>query len=761
MKFATDILKRAVALLFAGLLLFSLVESPSPARAQEEDTTFTARLSGSNQAPPLTTQASGELTATLDGDSLFVTGSFENLSAAYTASHLHTGLAGQDGGVEIGLTATTTGNTSGEWDIQENRFELTAAQKEMLLDRELYVNVHSEKYTAGEIRGQLLMEADAHYEAVLSGGSQVPANNTTASGNLVAELHGDSLLVSGAFKGLSDTYSASHFHLALAGQNGGVEIGLSATGGTNDTTGTWSIDENRYELTAAQKTALQARELYVNVHSAAYPGGEVRGQVTPRSDPYFEATLTGTAKTSPVVTEASGNMLAEVRGDSLFVSGAFEGLSSAYAASHLHVGLAGASGGVEIPLSATSTNGDTSGTWATSANAIELTSEQKDLLWDRELYINVHSSDHGGGEIRGQVLPISSLYFQTTLSGMNEVDPDTSSATGGAVAELSGDRLTVSGAFSDLTADLATSIRGGAHIHAEGPGANGSIAYDLGVTSGTDLTSGAFAATDNMLTLSLDTTEMLRDGQLYVNVHSTTFQTGEIRGQLLLGPNSAPDSTGITAPADSAIIEVSGSPSSEYSASWESSSDPNDNDVVYIYQLSTISGFENDSLVFNDNVGSNTTIAVIYDSLDTILENEGIEMGSSTTWHHRVIASDGSNHRVGESSAVAFERGSVTSIDQAQDLPRAFVLKGNYPNPFNPSTTIRFDLPAQADVTVEIFDVMGRKVMTLPRNQVAAGTNRSIQVEASTLPSGMYLYRVRAEMSSDIRVKTGQMMLVK
>ena len=103
----------------------------------------------------------------------------------------------------------------------------------------------------------------------------------------------------------------------------------------------------------------------------------------------------------------------------------------------------------------------------------------------------------------------------------------------------------------------------------------------------------------------------------------------------------------------------------------------------------------------------------------------------------------------------------VTDTDPETELPAEFALDGNYPNPFNPSTTIQFDLPATAEVTVEIVDLLGRNVMTLPVQQMAAGSNRTLQVDATSLASGTYLYRVIARTATDTMVKTGRMTLIK
>jgi hypothetical protein len=76
-------------------------------------------------------------------------------------------------------------------------------------------------------------------------------------------------------------------------------------------------------------------------------------------------------------------------------------------------------------------------------------------------------------------------------------------------------------------------------------------------------------------------------------------------------------------------------------------------------------------------------------------------------------------------------------------LPAAFRLDQNFPNPFNASTVITFDLPRASEVRAELFDVHGRRVALLLDGRRGAGPGR-IDVEAGGLPSGVYYYRVSA-----------------
>lgn len=103
----------------------------------------------------------------------------------------------------------------------------------------------------------------------------------------------------------------------------------------------------------------------------------------------------------------------------------------------------------------------------------------------------------------------------------------------------------------------------------------------------------------------------------------------------------------------------------------------------------------------------------------------------------------------------------VTDVAEEPDLPTEFALRGNFPNPFNPTTTLQFDLPQTAEVSVEIIDVLGRSVMTLPAAQIEAGANRHLDVNASSLASGTYLYRLLARTATETMVRTGRMTLVK
>ncbi len=83
------------------------------------------------------------------------------------------------------------------------------------------------------------------------------------------------------------------------------------------------------------------------------------------------------------------------------------------------------------------------------------------------------------------------------------------------------------------------------------------------------------------------------------------------------------------------------------------------------------------------------------------------------------------------------------SVDSDSEAPVAYALGQNYPNPFNPSTTISFSLPEASNVTLKVFDSLGREVATLISGDVSAGTH-NVTFDASGLASGLYVYRIEA-----------------
>jgi flagellar hook assembly protein FlgD len=94
-------------------------------------------------------------------------------------------------------------------------------------------------------------------------------------------------------------------------------------------------------------------------------------------------------------------------------------------------------------------------------------------------------------------------------------------------------------------------------------------------------------------------------------------------------------------------------------------------------------------------------------------------------------------------------RGTITGVDELSMIPTSFSLAQNYPNPFNPSTTIRFGLPQASNVTLRLYDALGREVATLLNEQRPAGY---IQVvwngmnnSGARVASGVYFYRIEAQ----------------
>jgi len=92
------------------------------------------------------------------------------------------------------------------------------------------------------------------------------------------------------------------------------------------------------------------------------------------------------------------------------------------------------------------------------------------------------------------------------------------------------------------------------------------------------------------------------------------------------------------------------------------------------------------------------------------------------------------------------------SISDGQQ-PMSFELKQNYPNPFNPSTTISFVLDESSEVTLSVYDVMGRKVTNLASGNYSSGSH-SVTFDAGQLSSGIYLYMLETESGIQQRMMT-------
>jgi len=95
------------------------------------------------------------------------------------------------------------------------------------------------------------------------------------------------------------------------------------------------------------------------------------------------------------------------------------------------------------------------------------------------------------------------------------------------------------------------------------------------------------------------------------------------------------------------------------------------------------------------------------------------------------------------------------SLEDIHGLPEVFTLYQNYPNPFNPSTQIQYALPTDANVSIAIYDLMGRQIRSLVNEQVNAGYHSTLWNATNDLGSpvsaGVYIYTIQAGEFRDVK----------
>jgi len=350
-------------------------------------------LRGGQEVPPnaSTARGCGRFLINTNTNELRYHISFTGLSSAETAAHFH-GIAdpGINAGVLVGLPS---GNPKvGTWTYPE------AIENDLLSGR-VYVNIHTQMFPGGEIRGQV-----SDMVAVLDGAQENPPTIPGSAGWGLVDVDTctNTLKYHIRVESLSAAEIAAHIHgMSLHSVNAGVLHNLP---GGPVKTGSWVYPE-------ALEPDLLLGLAYINIHTAAFPGGEIRGQIVNTVVP-IDAAQEVPANASSAC--GCGFISLDPDANLLGYYITFAGLTSPETAAHFHgFSPPGINSGVQFNLGV---GGPKKGIWVYPAAS-------ETPIFDDLTYINIHTVNFPGGEIRGQVVtPLPQCRGDINCNGVVNVD---------------------------------------------------------------------------------------------------------------------------------------------------------------------------------------------------------------------------------------------------------------------------------------------------------------------------------------------------
>ncbi len=239
---------------------------------------------------------------------------------------------------------------------------------------------------------------------------------------------------------------------------------------------------------------------------------------------YLKGVLQGSQEVPATATGAGGviilkyNMAAKI----LELWGNYRNLSSSIVGSHIHGSApVGTNAGIVYQVANT---GGTSGSLTATAT---LTNSQEADLIAGLMYVNVHSQNSPNGEIRAQITRVTqekAVFLNARLQGAQEAVPNNSTAEGmgNVLIDTSTHTVWVSATYSGLSTPAAD-----AHIHTGAPGVSGPVSVFVKFTPAIS------GSMDTSRVISIQNETDILNGNAYLNIHTSNFPNGEIRGQLL------------------------------------------------------------------------------------------------------------------------------------------------------------------------------------------------------------------------------------
>jgi len=468
------------------------------------------------------------------------------LDAPVGPVHLHTGFAGENGPVVLPLQPVDGSETV----FRGTEFDLIDALDFSLLSQGgIYLNVHSAANAGGEVRGQLVPGGVDSVRSVLEGQQENPpvlnADGISGISYTTFDAAAERIVINTTVEGFVPFLDAPvgpvHLHTAFAGENGAVVLPLQPVDGSETVYRGTELDL----IAPLDFDQIAAGGTYINVHSAANPSGEVRGQVIPRGIDSARMELQGQQENPAVVNEpgvagvayATIDRAAEKIVLTTNVSGFIPFLNAPVGPVHLHSAFAGENGPVILPL------------WPVDGSETTFRGTEADVLADQTLdfdllvqgghYINVHSEANASGEVRGQLVPAEIEVVRMELEGQQEnpaiVNTEGVSGVAYATVNVDEERIVLTTSVEGFVPFLNAPV-GPVHLHNGFAGENGAVVLPLQAVDGSET---AFRGTeaDVLPDQILDFERLLQAGT-YINVHSAANAGGEVRGQLVTSQNS-------------------------------------------------------------------------------------------------------------------------------------------------------------------------------------------------------------------------------